>query len=31
MNPGGLLIALFGVWIGFQVLGGDAIGRLNLL
>lgn len=31
MNPGGILLALGGVWLLVQVLGGDMLGRLNLL
>lgn len=31
MNPGGIVIALVGVWLICQVTKGDMIGRLNLL
>jgi hypothetical protein len=31
MNPGGILLALGGVWLLVQVFGGDMLGRLNLL
>ena len=30
MNPGGVLLAVVGVWVVAQVLGGDALGRLKL-
>lgn len=30
MSPGGLLLVLVGVWVGCQVLGGDALGRLKI-
>jgi hypothetical protein len=31
MNPGGILLAIAGVWLLVQVFGGDMLGRLNLL
>ena len=30
MNPSGILLVIFGFWVGAQVLGGDALQRLNL-
>ena len=30
MNPAGWVLMGLGVWIGCQVLGGDALGRLKL-
>lgn len=31
MRPGGLFLAVVGVWVIAQVLGGDALGRLDLV
>jgi hypothetical protein len=31
VNPGGVFLALLGVWIGCQVFGGDALQRLGLV
>lgn len=31
MNPAGVVLALFGVWIVTQVTAGDALHRLRLL
>ncbi len=31
MNPAGVVIALFGVWLIIQVTKGDMLGRLDLL
>lgn len=31
MNPGGVVLMLGGVWVLFQVLGGHAIERLDLV
>lgn len=31
MNPAGLVLAVFGVWLIIQVTAGDMLGRLNLL
>lgn len=31
MNPTGLVIIVFGVWVVVQITAGDALGRLNLL
>lgn len=31
MNPTGLLVSLFGVWLIIQITAGDMLGRLNLL
>jgi hypothetical protein len=31
VNPAGVVLVLFGVWVGCQVFGGDALERLNLL
>jgi hypothetical protein len=31
MNPGGLVLVLFGVWLITQIVAGDMLGRLNLL
>lgn len=30
MNPSGWVLIGFGVWVGCQLLGGDALGRLKL-
>jgi hypothetical protein len=30
VNPAGVVLIVFGVWIGCQVFGGDAIGRLKI-
>ena len=31
MNPGGIFLALLGVWVGCQVFGGHALERLGLV
>jgi hypothetical protein len=31
MNPGGLFLALLGVWVGCQVFGGEALERLRVV
>jgi hypothetical protein len=31
MNPGGVVLLIGGVWVLFQVLGGQALERLNLI
>jgi hypothetical protein len=31
VNPGGVVLVLFGIWVLVQVAAGDAIGRLNLV
>lgn len=31
MNPGGIFLAVLGVWIGCQVLGGQALERLRIV
>jgi len=31
MNPSGLILAVFGVWLIIQITAGDMLGRLNLL
>lgn len=31
MNPGGLFLALLGVWVGCQVFGGEALERLRIV
>jgi hypothetical protein len=31
MNPGGIVLALAGVWLIVQITRGDMLGRLNLL
>ena len=31
MNPGGWVLAIFGVWVGCQVFGGDALVRLGIV
>ena len=31
MNKGGVVLLIAGVWVLFQVLGGDAIDRLGLI
>ena len=31
MNPGGVVLTLAGVWVLFQVLGGHALERLNII
>jgi hypothetical protein len=30
VNPAGYVLVIAGVWLGCQLLGGDALGRLNL-
>jgi hypothetical protein len=30
MKPSGILLAVIGVWVLCQTLGGDALGRLNI-
>ena len=30
MNPGGLFLVVLGVWVGCQVLGGNALERLGV-
>jgi hypothetical protein len=30
MNPGGIFLALLGVWVGCQIFGGQALERLNI-
>jgi hypothetical protein len=30
MNPGGVVLAIVGVWVLCQVLGGDALNRLGI-
>ncbi len=30
MRPAGVVLAIAGLWILFQVLGGDALGRLGI-
>ena len=31
MNPAGLVIVIAGIWIGCQILGGDALTRLGVV
>lgn len=31
MNPTGILLIVAGIWVGTQILGGDALGRLKLI
>lgn len=31
MNPSGVVLVVFGVWLLVQVTAGDMLGRLNLL
>jgi hypothetical protein len=31
VNPGGIFLCLLGVWIGFQVFGGEALERLRVV
>lgn len=31
MNPGGLVLVIFGVWVGCQVFGGQALERLGVV
>lgn len=31
MNPAGVVLVLLGVWVGCQVFGGDALGRLGVV
>lgn len=31
MNPGGLFLAVLGVWVGCQVFGGEALERLRIV
>jgi hypothetical protein len=31
VNPGGIFLALLGVWIGCQVFGGEALERLRIV
>lgn len=31
MNPGGVVIAVVGIWVLTQVLGGDALARLKVV
>lgn len=31
MNPAGVVLAIAGIWLGCQVFGGDALGRLTLI
>jgi hypothetical protein len=31
VNPAGVVLILFGVWVGCQVFAGDALGRLGLI
>jgi hypothetical protein len=31
VNPGGLFLIVFGVWVGCQVFGGDALERLKIV
>jgi hypothetical protein len=31
MNPGGVFLALLGVWVGCQVFGGEALERLRII
>lgn len=31
MKPGGLFLVVVGAWVIVQVLGGDALGRLDLV
>jgi len=31
MNPGGIFLALLGVWVGCQVFGGEALERLRIV
>jgi len=30
MNPGGLFLAVLGVWVGCQIFGGEALERLRI-
>jgi hypothetical protein len=31
MNPGGIFLAVLGVWVGCQILGGEALERLRIV
>lgn len=31
MNPSGAVLILFGVWVGCQLFGGDALQRLKIV
>lgn len=31
MNPGGLFLAVLGVWVGCQIFGGEALERLGII
>jgi hypothetical protein len=31
MNPGGVFLAVLGVWLGCQVFGGEALERLKVI
>jgi hypothetical protein len=31
VNPRGLVLVIFGVWVGCQVFGGHALQRLNII
>lgn len=31
MNPGGLVVAIAGVWLGFQIFGGNMLQRLGII
>lgn len=31
MNPGGVAVIVFGVWLIVQITAGDMLGRLNVL
>jgi hypothetical protein len=31
VKPGGIFLVVFGVWVGCQVFGGNALERLNIV